>query len=187
MMPTIKVSMDTAQLKRALDQLGRRAPQAILRALNKTARTVRTQALREIRKEIRLPAKDLRPMLPMIPATKDHLEAKIVARGRAISLMRLGAKQTRLGVTYKGPGGRVFIRSAFIATMPGRRRPNVWVREDKPRLPIEKQVGPVLSSVVIAKGIFEAQQAKAAEALAKNLEHEATYLLSQVAKRKLHA
>ena len=104
-MTELRVTVDTRQLKRALVKLGEKAPAAIMRAVNRTARTARTQAVRAVAKEIRLPQKDVRPMLPVIPATPRLLEAKLLARGRPISLMRLGARQTKQGVVYRGPGG----------------------------------------------------------------------------------
>jgi hypothetical protein len=173
------VSVDTRDLKRALADLGTKAPQAIRRAVNRTARTARTQAVRAVSREIRLPQKDVRPMLPMIPATARHLEAKLVARGRPISLMRLGARQTKLGVVYRGPAGPALIRSAFIATMPRATRPAVWKRRAKPRLPIEKQLGPSVPRLVLEKGIFDAVRRAAQPALAKHLAHEIDYLLSR--------
>ena len=178
-MTEVRVAVDTRQLKRALAELGKKAPAAIMRAVNRTARTARTQAVRAVAKEIRLPQKDVRPMLPVIPATPRFLEAKLLARGRPISLMRLGARQTKQGVVYRGPGGPILIRSAFIATMPRAKRPSVWKRGGKPRLPIIKQVGPSVPRLVLEKGIFEAVRATAQETLAKNLAHEIDYLLSR--------
>jgi hypothetical protein len=178
-MVELTVTVDTTQLRRALAALGRQAPRALMRAVNRTARSARTQAVRAVSREIRLPQKDVRPMLPVIPATAQHLEATLLARGRPISLMRLGARQTKLGVVYRGPGGRVLIPSAFIATMPGARRPSVWKRRGTPRLPIEKQLGPSVPHVVLEQGIFEAIRATAQEALEKHLAHEIEYLLSR--------
>jgi hypothetical protein len=175
----MKITMDTRQLKRALADLGKKAPQAIRRALNRTARSARTQAVRAVSREIRLPQKDVRPMLPVIPATARHLEAKLVAQGRPISLMRLGARQTRLGVVYRGPSGSVMLRSAFIATMPRARRPSVWKRAGKPRLPIEKQLGPSVPRLVLEKRIFEAVRATAQQTLAKNMAHEVEFVLTR--------
>jgi hypothetical protein len=185
----IAVKLDTAQLKRALAELGRKAPQAIRRAINRTARSARTDAVRAVAREVKLPQKDVRPMLPVIPATVQFLEAKLVARGRPISLLRLGARQTKLGVVYRGPAGPVLLRSAFIATMPRAKRPAVWRRtlpsERKSRrawsknLPIERQLGPSVPRLVIEKGIFEAVRSRAQQTLAKNMAHETEYLLSR--------
>jgi len=175
----IAVKLDTARLNRALAELGRKAPQAIRRALNRTAGSARTDAVRAVAKEVKLPQKDVRPMLPVIPATLQYLEAKLVARGRPISLMRLGARQTKLGVVYRGPAGPMLLRSAFIATMPRAKRPSVWKRAAKPRLPIEKQLGPSVPRLVIEKGIFEAVRSRAQQTLAKNMAHETEYLLSR--------
>jgi len=181
--PFLKITVDTRDLKRAMAALGSKAPTAIMRALNKTARSARTQAVRGVAKEIRLKQKDVRPMIPVIPATSKHLEAKLVARGRPISLMRLGARQTKQGVVYRGPGGRVLIRSAFIATMPRARRPGVFKRKGKPRLPIQKQFGPSVPQVVLERGIFEGIARTAPGTLAKNLAQETHYLLSKDQRR----
>jgi hypothetical protein len=181
----IKISVDTRQVKRALKELGTRAPQAMMRALNRTARTARTQAVRAVAKEIRLPQKDIRPMLPVIPATSKHLEAQLVARGRPISLMRLGARQTKLGVIYRGPGGGpILVRSAFIARMPRAKRPSVWRRKGNPRLPIERLTASSVPSIVLERGIFESLRQSSRETLAKNLAHETENLLRQSGSRR---
>lgn len=186
-MPELTVTVDRRQLKEALAELGRSAPSAIRRALNRTAGTARTQAVRAVAKEVRLPQRDLRPMLPLIPATTQHLEAKLIARGRGVSLMRLGARQTKQGVVYRGPGGPVLIRSAFIATMPHGGR-NVFLRVPPSlrrshgawsmNLPIFRQTGPSIPKIVLEKGIFDAVRATATVNLAKNLAHETEYLLN---------
>ena len=191
--PFLKITVDTGDLKRAMAALGSKAPAAIMRALNKTARSARTQATRAVAKEIRLKQKEVRPMLPVIPATRQNLEAKLVARGRPISLMRLGARQTRQGVVYRGPRGPVLIRSAFIRTMPHARRPSVW-RRVRPsvrasrgawslNLPIDKQLGPSVPRLVLERGIFEGIARTAPGTLAKNLAQETNYLLNKDQRR----
>ena len=109
--------------------------------------------------------------------------------------MRLGARQTKLGVIYRGPGGPVLIRSAFIRRMPKAKRPTVWLRAPLPserksvgawskNLPITRQVGPSVPSVVIQKGIFEAIRATAGTMLRKNLAHETAFLLDRQGARR---
>lgn len=178
-----QVTLDTTDLKRALAQLGTRAPQAIMRALNRTAQTVRTHAVRAVAQETKLPQKTLRPMLPVIRATKQHLRALVIARGRPIPLTRLGARQTGVGVVYRLGGRLQTIPSAFLATMPNARRPGVFRRTGKKRLPIERQHGPSIAAVVLARGIFTAQRDRAAQELIKHLAHESTYLLQRRARR----
>ena len=177
--PFLNITVDKRDLERALKELGAKAPSAIMRALNRTAASARTQAVRAVAKEIRLPQKEVRPSMPIIRATTKHLEAKLVARGRPISLMRLGARQTRLGVVYRGPAGLVLIPSAFIATMPRARRPSVWKRRGKPRLPITKQFGPSIPRIVLDRGIFEAVRATAQPMLLKNLRQQIDFLLQR--------
>ena len=190
-MVQMTVSVDMRDLKQALAALGAKAPRAIMRAVNRTARSARTQAVRAVAKEVRLPQKDIRPMLPVISATvQQYATAKLIAQGRPLSLMRLGARQTKLGVIYRGPGGPVLIRSAFIKQMPKSKRPTVWLRSPLPserksagawskNLPIARQVGPSVPKLVIEKGIFDAVRRTATETLRKNLTHEVDYLLSR--------
>ena len=134
-------------------------------------------------------------MLPVVPATRQHLEAKLVARGRPLSLMRLGARQTKRGVIYRGPNGPILVRSAFITQMPKSKRPTVWLREPLPsvrksvgawskNLPIKRQVGPAMPNLVIEKGIFEAVRKTAAETLRKNVAHETDFLLKRQEARR---
>lgn len=187
-MPELTVSIDTKQLKRALADLGSKAPTAIMRALNRTAGTARTQAVRAVAKEIRLPQKTIRPMLPLIPATAKFLEAKLIARGWPVSLMRLGARQTKAGVVYSGPSGPVLIPGAFIARMPqGGRGVFKRIRPSERRsrgawslnLPIDKLRGPSVPQLVLEKGIFEGLVKTSQDTLAKNLAHETEYLLNK--------
>jgi hypothetical protein len=185
----LSIKLDDAQVRQALQVVGRDASKAMSRAANKTATTVRAQAARSLGKEIALPSSVLKKSLPILPATQRHPEAAVVARGRPISIMRLGARQEKAGVSYRKGSGRELIKSAFIATMPRAGRPAVFLRtppsERKSRgawglnLPIKKQMAPSVPSVVLEKGIFEALKSFARDTLAKNLKHELEYLLSQ--------
>jgi hypothetical protein len=93
-------------------------PQAVARALNKTATTARAQAARQIRSvgyNIKINA--IKKNLVIRRATRSELTAVIRASGRPIPLINYGAQQNATGVSVAVLNGRKTIRHAFIATM----------------------------------------------------------------------
>jgi hypothetical protein len=136
-MPAIlTVKADTSQIKRAFADLGRKAPTAIARALNRTASTVRTQAVRAISKDLNIQQKRVRERLTIDRATRANLTATVEAKaggsgiapqkGKAAQLGRIPLMEFQARTLYGGPryktrkiGTRATASSAFARTTAG--------------------------------------------------------------------
>lgn len=96
---------------------------ALVRALNRTATTVRAVAARLIAPEVKpLPIAEIKKAIAIERATRSKLVAVVRAGGRKrIPLTMLGARQTKTGVTVR-VGGKVYtIAHAFINEVRGSR------------------------------------------------------------------
>lgn len=151
------------------------------RALNKTARTGRTQAGRLIRQEAPLKAGTVRKQLKVRRATKRALESAVEARYKPIPAHEFKPRQTRKGVTvtFNKKRGRTLLPSAFIAT--GQSGETVFKRVGRSRLPIKKQFGPPITAYFSRN--LEALVQLSDDVLERNLEHETLFILSKLRKR----
>ena len=110
--------------------------QATLRALNKTARWLRTQVVRDTAKSLNIKVGAVKKDLLLLRPNHQHLQAG-VALGKnsgVIQAVKLGEpKQSQQGVRT----GKRFWSKAFIATMPSGHR-GVFRRHGRARLPIQE-------------------------------------------------
>lgn len=92
---------------------------AMVRALNKTATTVRAEAAREIRKEYNLKIGAIKDQIQIIRATGSKLTAIVRASGRPIPLIQFDARwsRTMAGASVRVKKTRKTVRGAFIAKM----------------------------------------------------------------------
>lgn len=180
----------TEALTRRLLELGADAPKAGTRAVNRTLATVATATVRALATEVGLAQKDIRPSITAQRATFTRQIGTLRVTGRRIPLIAFGARGPEpsrgrgSGVTYKLPGGRGRLPEAFIATMRSGHR-GVFVRRTGAssrrvgRLPILELYGPSLPGAMVRKGIDAAMVAVGDEALARNLDHEINWIISQ--------
>lgn len=144
-MPIVTATINKGDLKRAerlLAGIKNGAPKAASRAINKVAKSTRTQVVRQISKETGLPQKDIRQRnVRLRSASYRSLIARLRLFAKAIPIVRLKARQVKSGVTYRLGSVRHQIEHAFIATMPSGHR-GVYLRAGKSRLPIRQQYGP---------------------------------------------
>lgn len=145
----LTISLDEVQLKavqRALRNVPQGLPRAVSRVINRQAAKVHTQVNRLLAKESGDKYGEVRKIVTLRRATFRKWSASILIRGRRRPIIKLGAKQTALGVTYRaGKGEKGFIRSAFIATMNTPRQGKgghvgAFKRRGKKRLPIDELV-----------------------------------------------
>lgn len=191
-MDGITFRFDTTQADRALDQLGQRAPAVMARALNRTTTSVRAFTAREIAGDIGLRVGVVREALKIRPATADRLQAEVSVSGARIALEDFhatgripsrgrGTVSARIGGARKQyPGAfRVQFRSGHKAVF---RRVRASVRKSAgawaKNLPITELFGPSLPQV-FGKKMPDAI-AHGERELAKNLEHEIGFALSQM-------
>jgi hypothetical protein len=115
------IALEGVAAERPLESLPENIRTAAVRAVNRTADRGRTNAAREILKQVALPASYLNPSQGRLTVTqrasKDNLEAVITGRQRATSLARF----SRSGVTGEtgvsvevAPGFAKFMKRAFL-------------------------------------------------------------------------
>ena len=183
----IVITAETSGARAALTRLGNAAPLAVTRALNRTIEQVETVAIRAIAQDTGLQQKTVRKALHKTLATFDNLTATFTIRGRPLSLVALGARQTTTGVSYRVRGSQTSIPHAFLATMPsGHRgvflRTGIFGRRNNPKLErIAERFGPSLGEVVQNQpAIIDAIAARATERFPPNLDHEISFLSRQL-------
>src|SRR5574343_246122 len=134
----INVSTNASQL---LDQVAldaRETRVAVMRALNRTADGVKTDATREIRKSYNVTLKALQPAFSIWRATTVDLVATVSASGRPLQLIGFSARQTKTGVSVSVKrGARKVVKSALIARMQSGHI-GVFRRQGRKRLPIDE-------------------------------------------------
>lgn len=176
-MVKIKCTIDAHQVKAGLEALGKDAPKASARAINRTLATVNTQAVRGIAEDLGVAQKHVRPSLRIYRANTNSLRGSLQGTGRRIPLYDFAARQTKKGVSYRMQGQRKTIASAFIATMRSGHT-GVFARKGgAKRLPIAELKGPSVPHV-FRKHITSALRAFTESEFGKNLRHEIGYLLT---------
>jgi hypothetical protein len=146
------MEIDTREVQALLQSLQReKIPVAVSRALNKTAGSAKSVAVREMARNIGIAQKEIRPEVQFRKATRFCCDAVLlVAKAKRLPLIKSDprAKQGKVGVSYRGGGGlKRSIAHAFIATMPSGHR-GVYVRKPGAgRLPIRELCGPSLAYV----------------------------------------
>lgn len=161
---------------------------ALVRAMNKTAKGVRTDISREIRQRVNIKAGDVKDGIKLWTANSSRPSVRITISGNRRRLILFGARQTKTGVSvqvYKA-NGRKIIPHAFISKGKGSGQENVFWRIKGGdgrlvgRYPIRKKYGLALPEAFEWTS-REAVEAQARERLKKNLTHEIDYLLLQAA------
>ena len=114
---SVKVDIDGALKK--FEMTADEGKKAVIRALNKTAKSVQIQASREIRDAgYNVKSATIKKAIKVRLANNNVLQAGVRALGRPIPLIDYGARQTKKGVSVNVKDGRKLISGAFIATMP---------------------------------------------------------------------
>lgn len=182
-MASFTLTVDTTTWKNRLELLGKRAPVALARALNRTGSSERTAMARAVSKDMGLKVGDARDAIKVEKATAARLAVRVVAKGKRLPLIDFKARGPEpsrgrgRGVSYVMQGQRKRLPNAFLATVGAGHR-GVFMRMGKRRLPIKQLYG-----VSIAKS-FEHQlgagEAARQESLLKNVEHEIEFELSRL-------
>lgn len=176
------IRLDLSEFERRLAVLKRpHAP--IVRALNRSADSGKTMAVRLISQDMGLKVSDVRPFVDVTKAHEGKLEATIHASAKRIPLIKFGAKGREPsmgipgGVRARLRGGAGTYPRAFIATMPNGKR-GVF---ERPRGGRRTQFTQLRGPSVWQS--FQKHQGEAAERaqeqLAKNVAHEISYALGR--------
>jgi hypothetical protein len=115
------ITVDKAQLARVkalLTGVRNGLPKVVTRAINRTATSARSRAVKALAKETGRKQKDLRLDVRLLRASWTKWRARLFFDSRGIPLRDLNPRQTRKGVTYAGKDGRTLLARGFIATMP---------------------------------------------------------------------
>lgn len=111
-------------------------------ALNETVRQAQGETVQILRPMIELPSKDIEAALHVEPARPEHLEAALVARDKAIPMIRFHPRASRTeGVILQIAGKQERYSRAFIATVK-HGHVGVFERKGQARLPIRELYGP---------------------------------------------
>ncbi len=130
----LTINNDINQIIKDINATEQQIRLAAVRALNKTALWLKSQAAKEISKEKQIKLTVMRKRLRIIKARTSMLEVLIKANLYAVKASSTGKmRQTRTGIKV---GKHQFI-GAFIATMPDGHR-GVFKREGKAALPIKE-------------------------------------------------
>lgn len=140
----IALEIDAAGLQQAAHALGAtgaQVQQAMRSTLGKMSRWARTRSARELSAGLAVPQKVLRPRIKVrgLRRTARGAETGIWYGLNPVALIRLGARQTRTGVSARG-GRRV--DGAFIAQARGGKQ-QVFRRKGRERLPIAVQTAAI--------------------------------------------
>ena len=174
-----------ARLKAAVADTGRTLRKELAIAANAAARKGKSVVNKQIRTELVIKAKDLRPVIRTgrKANTEDISTSVSVSKTKRISLREFGARQTRKGVSYRASktGGRKIAKGAFQGPRPGLMkvswRGHVFKRTGKSRLPIAKLHGPSAWGVfVVGKKMGTSAEVVQAE-LVKQVERRIRFVL----------
>ncbi len=183
----ITVGFDKESLKRleqSLNGLASQLPREVATAINATAKKTRTEAARELKKELNVPVKVLKKAIKgKSKASAKDLQAVVgLIKGYPIPLRYFKPSKTKAGITakinpkIKGKAGRTVYPHAFaVKKYEGR----IYQRAGKPRGPLKGQqvYGPSPGNAFEAAGIGPLAAKVAAAELPKQLERRIRFLL----------
>ena len=150
-----QVTGNADKIQKMLADAKRAYPKAAAAALNRTASTVRSVAVKSIADDLGIKQKMVRAATQIRKASASNLTATIEARGKGIPVILLKPSPKKVirpqpgqGISFqKGKGVRGFIAGAFI----GRRRSTgklaVWKRSGKRREFLNMQFGPSIPTI----------------------------------------
>lgn len=191
---------DLANVESAMVGVKNGYAKVLVRSLNKTILGVRTDAVKEIGKEITPKAKIIRDTFVLSKATYAWLKATVKSTGWPVPVIHYAARSVKKGVTYKirQAGGRLLLKHAFIATMKSGHKGVFWreykgtpTKKVKPnvkygalpermRLPISQRYGPAVQDIFGDNKVMEPILKKAGDRLSKELNHQLDFELSKL-------
>lgn len=198
-MLNITVSDTVERASAELEGLKRRVRNGVVvRALNRTATTVRASAARTISRQLggAVKVREVRKEIRLTRAKRDQLRAVLTAVGRRrIPLSAFRPRQLRKGVSFRLGKKRVSVLGAFItpsgavrmrtptwkAQMYNEvdRRKNRLQRGDKPDLPIAQIYGPGVPAVFAEPEILNAQAALAQQRFGIEFQRELKFAMTK--------
>lgn len=129
----LEIRVDPSQLRQVealLTGVRNGLPKVVTRAINRTATSARSRAVKALAKVTGRKQKDLRLDVRLLRASWRKWRARLFFDSTGVPLRKLDPRQTAAGVSYTGAGGRLTLPGGFIATMPSGHR-GVFIREPK--------------------------------------------------------
>lgn len=160
----------------ALEATPKQIQTAARRALNKTARWMRTTIARKVAKEKDVGVGLIRKSIKLDTASgqKFSSELKLGRRSRVVSAYKTGrARQTKKGVRVKGR----FYEGAFIATMPKTGHKGVYRRKGKERFPLQEMYFVIAPAIQAAMEEYVGD--KGQRYLQRTFNHELKFVMSK--------
>lgn len=184
------ITLDEKALKQAkalLKEMPNATPKAVVRAMNRTIQSVRTEASRQVRASYTVKANDFKQHVKIKKATPKDLEAQFsgtsLKQTMSLSHFKIqprtdttGNKRRPVKVTIK-KGSPFKVEKGFVWNG------NVYQREGRDRLPIKVMSGPTVPRMLNNDEIIQKLRVKAQETFIKRLEHEIYAQLEGLSKK----
>lgn len=182
----IDVRSNTKEVSRMLRDIDKNLiPKATVRALNRTAISVKSKAASKTAKDMGVKVRDAKKRIKIDRASFRHMTASVVAGRWAPNLIRfttpaqrrnfLAGKRPKRGLKVRVRGKRKLYSGAFIA--PVNDTLVVFKREGRARLPIKPLQGPVLGNIYVSREISQQVIRHANETFLREFETAAGFYL----------
>lgn len=174
------------ELSRALRGNEKKLRQQLKIAVNATSRKTRSEMTKGVGKELATAQKNIRPTINVTQKAKatQNPQAKVTqSKTKRIGLRDFGARQTKVGVSYKTSKstGRKVVPGAFQGPKPGvintKTRGHVFKRPGSSRLPIAKLHGPSPWGVFVVNKLKKPIVAISQTELTKQIKRRTRFLL----------
>ena len=144
-MAKIDIKADMREARKYLKEIGERGiASAGARTINKSLPPAKTQASKSIRERRALPAAEVKKSITVSRASNRRLTGTLFVNGGPIPMHRYKTRQLKRGIKVTvTPGKATVFKSAF---QPKGKGSPMFQRVGKPRLPIEKLMGPSIPS-----------------------------------------
>lgn len=182
--PVVEVKFDEAKLariQRMLRAVPAGMPRVMSRSINRTATAARVSIARRIAARVKIKQKAIKKSITLKKATYRRWLAHLNIYGRRIPLINFGARQLKVGTSYKieKAGPRKRIQSAFIQMMQSGHK-GVFKRRTAKRYPIAQLYGPSVGAVFEgADRLAKEVQEEAYKKLEKNIDDQVKLALSK--------
>lgn len=184
----IKVTQDLKNIERRLTKAQRKViPQAATSAINRTAKSVKSLAIKTVSKQTGAQNKVVKTRIDERKATRATLTATLLFKKRAINLILFVAKAKRVPGAFRAQRGvkaktkklRVFA-GTFIGTGSGGQKKLVFRRTTDSRRPIEAVPGPNITARLRSKKLRKILDIKGRLVFDKELDRQLTFRLKKL-------
>ena len=186
---------DLEQAQAFLKGFGKTAERSVTRVANRVAAGVRTDAVREVRKEYSVKSTTVRGSFRIKKAGNNVLQAAAISSGPRLGLIHFGARPgkpngRRTPVSVQITKSRKVVENAFVARMPSGHvgvfeRSGKKGRNNNPSLERIRELHTLaVPTMASNKDVEEQIRQNAHERFSKNLRHEIDYALDNLNLKK---